>query len=330
MHDVEYEGHGQVVFTTHGMSAEEGFARWREMFAESTAPCILERTGAGDFFAHGRVRSIGKLTIFTSACRQGFGSRGIRSKSEIARSQDDGLMLFLRNGNAAASLKYGKQEAAKLGSGVWTVMHPQDVCESAAGPGMVEYHALTIPEEFCRGLGPISGDAFGRTMSPNDLVNRLVANYIQTLAAGGPIADAATGDAIARNLMELVAFALRGGAHAREACDNGVASGLLLAIMRYIDEHYAQPELSPAQVAARFGITPRYVHRLFQRTGTTFTEQLFQRRLRRAHLLLNDPLHRHRSITDIAYDCGFRNLAHFGRRYREMYGQSPREHRMRA
>lgn len=65
--------------------------------------------GAGNFAAHGRVQKIGKLALFTSTCRQEFTSRGIRH-----RSQEDSLMLFLRNGYAHGSIKYEKQEATKL------------------------------------------------------------------------------------------------------------------------------------------------------------------------------------------------------------------------
>jgi AraC-like DNA-binding protein len=52
-----------------------------------------------------------------------------------------------------------------------------------------------------------------------------------------------------------------------------------------------------------------------------------QRRLERAMRLLRDPAQAHRSITAIAFDCGFRDLSHFGRVFTAATEQTPSQWR---
>lgn len=49
---------------------------------------------------------------------------------------------------------------------------------------------------------------------------------------------------------------------------------------------------------------------------------LKEERLKHAHLMLSQP---YRSISEIAFDCGFENLSHFSRVFRERFGFSPSE-----
>jgi AraC-like DNA-binding protein len=63
------------------------------------------------------------------------------------------------------------------------------------------------------------------------------------------------------------------------------------------------------------------------RTGKTVPEYVNELRVGRAcHMLAEERL----NITDIALDCGFRNLANFNRRFREIVKMTPRDYRRRA
>ena len=60
------------------------------------------------------------------------------------------------------------------------------------------------------------------------------------------------------------------------------------------------------------------------RTGKTLPEYVNELRVGRACRLLADES---RKVTDVALDCGFRNLANFNRRFREITKLTPREYR---
>jgi AraC-like DNA-binding protein len=70
-------------------------------------------------------------------------------------------------------------------------------------------------------------------------------------------------------------------------------------------------------------VTPRYVHKLFETEGITFTQFILDRRLDRAYRSLRDLRFANRSITSIAYDAGFGDLSYFNRTFRRHYGATP-------
>src|SRR5262249_36222683 len=78
-------------------------------------------------------------------------------------------------------------------------------------------------------------------------------------------------------------------------------------------------------IAVRHRIKPRWVQRLFESQGTTFTEYVLAQRLCRAHRLLTDPRFANHKVSTIALDSGFGDLSYFNRAFRRRYGMTPSE-----
>lgn len=94
-----------------------------------------------------------------------------------------------------------------------------------------------------------------------------------------------------------------------------------------IAERIRQPGLSPDFIAKSTGISLRYLHQLFQGTGTTVGRYIQDMRLDGcARDLIDLPLRTH-SISDLAYAWGFENSAHFCRVFRNRFQLSAREYR---
>ncbi|MFJ9706521.1 helix-turn-helix domain-containing protein [Streptomyces sp. NPDC101234] len=90
------------------------------------------------------------------------------------------------------------------------------------------------------------------------------------------------------------------------------------------------PGLTPQDIADRHAISLRYLHRLFQRHGTTVGAWVRTRRLAAAHEELARPGAAHRPIAAVAARWGFTSPAHFSRAFRETYGMSPTQWRTAA
>jgi AraC-like DNA-binding protein len=98
----------------------------------------------------------------------------------------------------------------------------------------------------------------------------------------------------------------------------------------FIEAHLPEPTLGPSEVAASAGISVRHLHRLFANRGCTVAEWIRQRRLDRCRADLADVRFSQRSITDIAFFWGFSDSAHFSHCFKQSFGTSPREFRLRT
>jgi len=100
---------------------------------------------------------------------------------------------------------------------------------------------------------------------------------------------------------------------------------LPLRIKDYINQRLADPTLTPAEVAAAFGISTRYLHRLFEAEHETVARYIRGRRLERCRLRLLDPRYSTLPISTLAFDAGFGDLSGFNRAFKAKYGVSPRQ-----
>ena len=65
------------------------------------------------------------------------------------------------------------------------------------------------------------------------------------------------------------------------------------------------------------------MQRLFQRTGSSFSEFVLEQRLLLAHRRLSAPGTSRDKIAAIALDAGFGDLSYFNRVFRQRYGDTP-------
>jgi AraC-like DNA-binding protein len=94
-----------------------------------------------------------------------------------------------------------------------------------------------------------------------------------------------------------------------------------------IELHLTDSSLTVDAVAARHGVTPRYVHKLFADDTITCAKFVLDRRLERARRLLQDQRAAAPPISSIAYDVGFGDLSYFNRTFRRAFHMTPSDAR---
>ena len=96
----------------------------------------------------------------------------------------------------------------------------------------------------------------------------------------------------------------------------------VLRVRFYIDENY-EKEITVERLAALVRVTPQHLVSSFRKhVGITPIRYLWQVRANRGHSLL---LQTGLAISDIAYQCGYKNPFHFSRQISEQFGMPPRE-----
>ena len=152
----------------------------------------------------------------------------------------------------------------------------------------------------------------------------LLLSYLDTLEHIDGIAEPRIRRLVAGHIADLAALVIgasRDGV--RIAADGGARAGRLAAIRRDIVGNIARPDLTEVEVAARHGISPRYLRRLFEADGVSFTEYVLRERLERAFRALTDPKQASRTIGEIGLAAGFGDLSYFNRTFRRRYGDTP-------
>lgn len=96
-------------------------------------------------------------------------------------------------------------------------------------------------------------------------------------------------------------------------------------ILSYISLHLSNPDICASTVARACGISQRYLCYLLKLKGTSFSELLWEERLKKTKEWLLALDTRHYTISEIAYMNGFKTAAHFSRLFKNYWGCSPRE-----
>ena len=148
-----------------------------------------------------------------------------------------------------------------------------------------------------------------------------------SITAAASISAEGLAEVVVPQFYDLVALAIGLGRDAREqVADRGLRAARLHAVKSHVAARLGE-NLSVTAVALALQLTPRYLQRLFEREGTTFSTYVQEQRLSAASLALADPRRRERRISAIAYECGFRDISHFNHVFKRRYGGSPSDFR---
>lgn len=107
------------------------------------------------------------------------------------------------------------------------------------------------------------------------------------------------------------------------ACPSDMSDSIIQRANLYLNQHY-QEDVTLEQVAGHVGMNPSALCRYYKRhTGKKLFEYLVGLRISYATKLL---AYRHKSIGEIAYDCGYNNISNFNRQFKRIVGKTPSEY----
>ncbi len=191
-----------------------------------------------------------------------------------------------------------------------------------------ETWSLSCSRDALRHLVRDIDRAIERHIPASNRMLRLLVGYLETLFA---LDDVTEPELAGVHLADLVASALGAQADAQQAIEErGVRAARLQAVLDVITQGAGTLDLDPTGVAERVGVSVRYLHRLLEASGKTFSEHLLDRRLERAQRLLRDPRLAHSRIGELALQAGFSDLSHFNRSFRRRFGTTPTAARAEA
>ncbi len=199
---------------------------------------------------------------------------------------------------------------------------PSELWHPTVGAIIVRVRGPALRDRFRNTLGCL-GLALPVAGSAGALVSSLATSLVANAAGLEPAARRAAGE----TLLDLLAIALDARTGDLPRSGHAIREAHRARALGHIRRRFREPDLSPTGVAAACSISVGYLHELFRGQGMSVAETIMETRLLAAQRMLRAPVGAPKSISDIAFDCGFGDVAHFSRRFSRRFGASPREYR---
>jgi AraC-like DNA-binding protein len=248
--------------------------------------------------------------------------QGLRQEGRpgSVRIDDD---LFLGVNLAGRSIAYQGSREIVLGAGDAVLLGCAGGGFAVVRPTLVRILGVRVPRGSIAPLVNGLNDRIGRLIPMGTGAIKLLSAYLNAVPWPEVLGSPGMCHAVGTHVHDLIALGIDASSEAAVRSDSSVRATRLQAIKAEVMEGLGDPSLSIAQVAARQGVTPRYVHKLFEEDGMTFSQFVLRQRLERARRMLSSERLVRRSITSIAYDVGFSDLSYFNRTFRRLYNVTP-------
>lgn len=302
-------------FSTDRFPERERLARWREEFGRTLVGVdIVPR--ATPFWAEATLQKLPGVDIAVCA-----GSLALidRSSALIATdaSASETVGLIVNTGASPSPIRQRDIELELSEGGAVLVRHE----EACVLPAVTNLVGLVLPRAALAVRTDDLDGAIMRQIPREEPVLRLLLNYIRLIQSDPELRKPVVQQTVVNHIHDLAAVLLGASREAREDAERSVGATRLKQAIAYIGKHFADPALTIASLARVQDVSPRYLQRLFEQSGASFTTRVNELRLKRAFALLTR--FTDRPVSSIALEVGFSNVSHFNRLFRHRFGESP-------
>src|SRR5262245_9202816 len=313
----------QLQFSTRGLPERDRLPMWREEFGRRMLRLDIEPLSDLPFHAEATLRALPELR--TVNCR-GSAVRFQRT-SAMSGSGDDSIGLVVNMGKRGTASQCGRDIVLVNGDATPFLTYRPSILSGMGHLGIL------IPRVALTSRLKDIDDVAMRLIPRRTESLWLLRSYLKLIGRNLILTTPETRSVVVAHVHDLVALAISRRAQIGE-CDLGaVAAARLNAALEEIAKRFDEPGLGVAVVAQSQGISPRYLQRLIETTGTSFTARVTELRLQRAFMLLTEARDGKSRISDIALQVGFSDISHFNRLFRSRFGDTPsavRGHTRRA
>ena len=314
----------QIVFSSDalpdGLNDGARFALWRDVFTSTYCPLDVFRSDDRPFSLRFQFTQLGEVGL---GMLEGTVNRFSRTPQHVAASPNDNFVVGLNRGRSHLIVSHVGHESTLRPGGALLLNNSE--AGEVRGEAENSWLPITVSRRQLLQLVCNAEDLLALPIDGNQPALRHLRGYIGLLLGPDGIADdplliAHIGDTLA-DLIALVLGA--GGDAAQLARARGLRGARLSAIKADIAANLGQQHLTVSAIAARQGVSPRYVQMLFEAEGTTFSRFVLGQRLACTHRMLTDPRRAGWTITAIALEAGFGDLSTFNHAFRRAYGATP-------
>jgi AraC family transcriptional regulator, positive regulator of tynA and feaB len=308
--------------TTDDVPARERAAFWEDLVSRHVTPIHIGQVGGCGLRGEIEARPLGEVAIAAVA---GVGIRAEHTRGHVGRAAThfhaacvilDGHMRFTRHGDTLA-LQPGD---------IFITDSRREFALDLERPWRHLVFALPCDWLDSRVARPAS---IAGVVVRGRALARLWATQLQAGFVAAPHLTPGAAALVARQSLELLAELLneRGADRPAPVTAHGA---VFASACHVITLTCSNPHVTPATIARAIGVSTRTLARAFAERNESVMRRVYGERLQRAADLLASPESRHRTITDIAFACGFNDVSHFGRLFSASCQMTPSQWRLRA
>lgn len=304
--------------STHGLQPSQGLASLRDLFHSKVQ---LDLQASPDQRVDAQMTVHGLPGVRYATMASSMDVTMVRHRHRLSDNEDD-VCLIVNSGPALSIAQRGQEACARSGDAVLLDYREAGQLSFRA----MTYAAIRVPHAALAPLTRNIGSRAGRHIPAATGALKLLQSYLGSIPER--TSDPALTGLIATHVYDLMALAIGATREAAEiAAGRSVRAAQLQAIQALLMQDRT---LTLAELARGQGASPRYVQKLFEEAGTTFTEVVLHLRLEAARTMLASPRYRHWKIVAIAEEAGFGDLSYFNRRFRARYGMTPSDVRVQV
>lgn len=314
----------KVIFSTNTVHARDRLEYWREEASKAYVAHEFNSEVGRSFQGKIHAGALGPLQLAVFHCDP---CRVERTARCLKRADDDGVIIGMQIAGSMGVRQDGRDFVAKADD-LYLIDPRRPFTLDVRGDARSMVVKAPRGEVTAR-----LGDTASLTARPicgGKPVGSLATGFLAMLAARVDTIKGPAATKISQQALDLVALAFDEDVNGKTPRLSSPRTTTALRLKSTIEARLHDPGLKPPVAAAAVGISVRYANALLSQEGTSLERYIMTRRLEHCRRALTDPVQMFRTVTDIAYSCGFSDVSHFTRQFRLRFGCSPSECRPRT
>jgi AraC-like DNA-binding protein len=243
-------------------------------------------------------------------------------REHLNRDIPDEFVLVIVQSGLVRRKQFGR--SVETPAGYMSLIHSRSAYESEQVmptgalylkiPGCQLRAAIRIPEDFCA----VALDA-------RKGLNAAFCGFLTSIWKERDVLTEEDKDLLSKKSLDMLSMVLSKHECGRLPATSHSSVHLNKAL-RYIESHLNDPALSVSRVAQELAVSRNHLYTIFRDKGPP-GHMIFSMRLEQCRQAFADDRRAHLRIVDIAFDMGFKDVAHFSRAFKAKFGVPPRTYR---
>ncbi len=163
----------------------------------------------------------------------------------------------------------------------------------------------------------------GMVLSGETSTAKILGAHLQTLWQEAQFLSLRDAHALSKGTIDLMGALI--APNIEDNCKNtALANAQIIRIRKFIEDNFHNPALDPDTLCRNFAISRAGLYRIFAPLGGV-ADFIRIRRLKRAFELISNSWQNQKSISEIAFVCGFSDLNTFARAFKSRFSMTPSE-----